>query len=310
MTKKHFFTASAIALSMALSGTAFALDVDVNGNQVSDDSGQSADDGSNISTTGALADHSYNGGNTTTKTDSSQDNDTFTSTKNDNDTATLNNTKNDNDTTTLTNTKNDNDTKNVASGNTVASNNNTTLTKNDNDTTTVTKNDNDTTTKSDNDTVASNNTVTTTATKNDNDTTSVTKNDNDTKNVASFNTKNDNDTTTKNDNDVVHSYNQDNDTTTKNDNDVVTSTNVIASQDLKGVIVNIGVKEIVDAGDTGVNTGDNSVAGSAFAAYAGILNAAWNTGINSNAQAATNISAQGNVTFGSVGAAPAGTTAP
>lgn len=45
------------------------------------------------------------------------------------------------------------------------------------------------------------------------------------------------------------------------------------------------------------SSGSNSVNGSAFAAYSGILNQAWNTGINSNAQAATNMAAQGSTTF-------------
>lgn len=39
----------------------------------------------------------------------------------------------------------------------------------------------------------------------------------------------------------------------------------------------------------------------AFAAYAGILNSAWNTGVNANTQVATNIAAQGTVTFSSDG---------
>jgi hypothetical protein len=51
-------------------------------------------------------------------------------------------------------------------------------------------------------------------------------------------------------------------------------------------------------GDAGTyNSGDNNVSGNAFAAYAGILNNAWNTGINSNAQAASSIAARGTVTF-------------
>ncbi|HEX7819438.1 MAG TPA: hypothetical protein VF463_02335 [Sphingobium sp.] len=45
------------------------------------------------------------------------------------------------------------------------------------------------------------------------------------------------------------------------------------------------------------SSGSNSVRGSAFAAYSGILNQGWNTGISSNTQAATNIAAQGQTTF-------------
>lgn len=44
-------------------------------------------------------------------------------------------------------------------------------------------------------------------------------------------------------------------------------------------------------------SGSNSVNGSAFAAYSGILNQGWNTGINSNTQAATNMAAQGTTSF-------------
>jgi hypothetical protein len=51
------------------------------------------------------------------------------------------------------------------------------------------------------------------------------------------------------------------------------------------------------SGNADYRSGSNSVNGSAFAAYAGILNQGWNTGINSNAQAATNIAAVGTVTF-------------
>ena len=45
------------------------------------------------------------------------------------------------------------------------------------------------------------------------------------------------------------------------------------------------------------NSGSNTIDGAAFAAYSGILNQGWNTGINSNAQAATNIAAQGTTSF-------------
>lgn len=47
----------------------------------------------------------------------------------------------------------------------------------------------------------------------------------------------------------------------------------------------------------GYQSGSNSINGNAFAAYAGIMNVAWNTGVDTNAQAATNIAAQGNVNF-------------
>lgn len=87
-----------------------------------------------------------------------------------------------------------------------------------------------------------------------------------------------------------------------NDN---SSAEIVAVQNLWAVNTNSEMDELVDLDgedetDTavGYNSGDNAVSGSAFAAYAGILNTAWNTGINANVQAATNIAAQGSVTFG------------
>ena len=76
---------------------------------------------------------------------------------------------------------------------------------------------------------------------------------------------------------------------------------VIANQTLKGVIVNYSFDEIVDVDDGDFDSGDNQVKGSAFAAFAGILNKAWNTGVNANTQAGSNIAARGNVHFGDVG---------
>lgn len=96
---------------------------------------------------------------------------------------------------------------------------------------------------------------------------------------------------------------QDNDgNNSGNDN---TETKIVAVQSLKAINTNSYLDEVVDLDgedDTetavGYNSGNNAVSDNAFAAYAGILNAAWNTGINANAQAATNIAAQGSVTFG------------
>jgi hypothetical protein len=89
------------------------------------------------------------------------------------------------------------------------------------------------------------------------------------------------------------------------------STNVVANQKLVAMNINHDLDEVVDLDGTdesqsnvGYNSGNNSIRGNAFAAYAGILNQAWNTGINANTQAATNIAAQGTVNFG--GDAPAG----
>lgn len=80
---------------------------------------------------------------------------------------------------------------------------------------------------------------------------------------------------------------------------------VAAFQLLNAVNTNSQMDELVDLdgedgtpAPVGYNSGDNYVRGSAFAAFAGILNQAWNTGINSNAQAATNIAAQGTINFG------------
>jgi hypothetical protein len=53
-----------------------------------------------------------------------------------------------------------------------------------------------------------------------------------------------------------------------------------------------------DDHSVGYQSGSNSINGNAFAAYAGIMNVSWNTGVDTNAQAATNIAAQGNVSFG------------
>src|SRR3546814_245404 len=87
--------------------------------------------------------------------------------------------------------------------------------------------------------------------------------------------------------------------------------NTPPSPTLSPTNTNQNLDEVVDMdgeddSDTnvGYQSGNNSVRGSAFAAYAGILNAAWNTGINANTQAATNIAASGTVSFGD--SAPAG----
>ena len=80
---------------------------------------------------------------------------------------------------------------------------------------------------------------------------------------------------------------------------------VVAHQELKAVNINKYLDEVVDLdgeddSDTavGYNSGNNIVRDNAFAAFAGISNAAWNNGINANTQAATNIAAQGTINFG------------
>ena len=120
-------------------------------------------------------------------------------------------------------------------------------------------------------------------------------------------------------NDLIDLFVTDNAADTFNDNDQDNDGNgslngnslVVATQTLSATNTNQNLDEVVDMdgeddSDTnvGYQSGNNSVRGSAFAAYAGILNAAWNTGINANTQAATNIAASGTVSFGD--SAPAG----
>jgi hypothetical protein len=91
------------------------------------------------------------------------------------------------------------------------------------------------------------------------------------------------------------------------------NTKIAAYQTLTATNSNSQLDEVVDLdgeddSDTavGYNSGDNSVNDNAFAAFAGIANQAWNTGINANTQAATNIAAQGTVNFGVNSGAGAG----
>ncbi len=91
------------------------------------------------------------------------------------------------------------------------------------------------------------------------------------------------------------------------------NTSIVAYQTLKANNTNSYLDEVVDLDGedgsetaVGFNSGDNSVSNNAFAAFAGIANQAWNTGINANTQAATNIAAQGTVSFGVNSGADAG----
>jgi hypothetical protein len=91
------------------------------------------------------------------------------------------------------------------------------------------------------------------------------------------------------------------------------NTQIVAYQTLIASNTNQYLDEVVDLDGedgsetaVGFNSGDNSVNGNAFAAFAGIANQAWNTGINANTQAATNIAAQGTVNFGVNSGADAG----
>jgi len=118
-------------------------------------------------------------------------------------------------------------------------------------------------------------------------------------------------------NDLIDLFVQDNAADSFSDDDGNGSNNgnsaVVAIQHLSAVNTNQYLDEVVDldgedrsATAVGYNSGNNSIRGNAFAAYAGIMNSAWNTGINANTQAATNIAAQGTVTFGECCGADAG----
>ncbi len=85
-------------------------------------------------------------------------------------------------------------------------------------------------------------------------------------------------------------------------------TAVVATQVLTATNTNQYLDEVADFDGedgtetaVGYNSGNNSVNDNAFAAFAGISNNAWNTGLNANTQAATNIAAQGTVNFGVTG---------
>lgn len=123
-----------------------------------------------------------------------------------------------------------------------------------------------------------------------------------------------NDTTVVND--LIDLFVQDNAADTFSDDDQDNDGNgsgngnntLVASQNLIAVNSNHDLDEVVDLdgvdedpSSVGYNSGNNYVRGNAFSAYAGILNSAWNTGINANTQAATNIAAQGTLSFGSDG---------
>ena len=111
-------------------------------------------------------------------------------------------------------------------------------------------------------------------------------------------------------NDLIDSYYQDNaaDTLTvdydlsseENGNTAIVATQYLYAENSNSMLDEVVDLDGEDESDTavGYNSGNNSVNDNAFAAYAGILNQAWNTGINANTQAATNIAAQGTVNFG------------
>jgi hypothetical protein len=96
---------------------------------------------------------------------------------------------------------------------------------------------------------------------------------------------------------ALASFNTDNSNNSTNDsNNNNDSSSVVALQVLTATVSNaapLNFQSLL----SDYSSGDNSVNGSAFAAFSGILNNGWNTGINANAQAATNVAARGTVTF-------------
>ena len=71
---------------------------------------------------------------------------------------------------------------------------------------------------------------------------------------------------------------------------------MVADQSLDASVSNAGPMNF-NGRHSNYGSGANNIGGSAFAAYSGILNQGWNTGINANSQAATNIAAQGTTSF-------------
>jgi hypothetical protein len=118
---------------------------------------------------------------------------------------------------------------------------------------------------------------------------------NDSGNVDIADSGNDNSDNSDNSQNALASFN----TVASNNTDNSTNDNseVVANQLLVATISNADELNF-DGDENDYSSGNNSVGDNAFAAYAGILNQGWNTGINSNAQAATNIAARGTVTFG------------
>lgn len=98
---------------------------------------------------------------------------------------------------------------------------------------------------------------------------------------------------------ALGSFNSDSsDNSVNNSNNGNDSSAVVATQTLLAINANAAPLNFQSGlALSDYSSGDNSVNGNAFAAYSGILNQGWNTGINANAQAATNIAARGTVTF-------------
>jgi hypothetical protein len=86
-----------------------------------------------------------------------------------------------------------------------------------------------------------------------------------------------------------------------NNRDNDSSQDVVATQVLVAVNSNHDMTDVVDNLKKGYRSGDNSVNDDSFAAFAGILNQSFNTGIDANTQSATNIAARGTVNFAAGG---------
>src|SRR3546814_5081884 len=130
--------------------------------------------------------------------------------------------------------------------------------------------------------------------------------DNDNTTTGASGNNSDNDTVVVND--LIDLFVQDNAADTFSDDDQDNDGNgslngnslVVATQTLSATNTNQNLDEVVDMdgeddSDTnvGYQSGNNSVRGSAFAAYAGILTAAWNTGIKERKSTRTKIPASG-----------------
>ncbi|WEK58116.1 MAG: hypothetical protein P0Y52_00840 [Candidatus Brevundimonas phytovorans] len=104
---------------------------------------------------------------------------------------------------------------------------------------------------------------------------------------------------------IEDSYNSDSSTNdSNNDNSDNSTTNMRISMSIQELSANVSGFEFDVGGghhDGELRTGDISNSGGAFAGFAGIQTANYNTGFAANNQAATAISANANVTFGNGG---------
>jgi hypothetical protein len=97
---------------------------------------------------------------------------------------------------------------------------------------------------------------------------------------------------------ALGSFNSDSsDNSTNDSNNGNDSSSIVAVQTLVATSAPLNILSLSLAASNDFSSGNNSVGGGAFAAYSGILNQGWNTGISSNAQAATNVAARGTVSF-------------